>query len=235
MDLSDVPTPALERFREMLRTGRLRAPVGRFDLSAAGLQSLSSAADQLATLGTEGLLMLLDAVLSERRARPPARVELVWTGPESRTSAARDTAVVVQELFASARRSILIAGFRFDHGATLLAPLHAAMRDRGVTCTVFADRPEADDFIRRQWPFGPPFPEVYVDEQSDLTFSSLHAKCVVADAERVLVTSANFTDRGQRRNVEVGLVVSDAGLARILTQQWMSLVSGGTFSRRSLA
>lgn len=233
MDLSDVPTSALERFLEMLRAGRLKAAPGKFELAAAGLQSLSLVADALQPLSLEGLLVLVEAVLSERRAHPQAQVELVWTGPETRASAARDTAVVVRELFANARRSILIAGFRFDHGATLLEPLHGAMQERGVACTIFADRPEADDFIRRQWPFGPPFPEVYAEEESEPTFSSLHAKCMVADGERVLVTSANFTDRGQRRNVEVGVLVSDPGLARILTQQWMSLASSGHFHRRA--
>ncbi len=32
----------------------------------------------------------------------------------------------------------------------------------------------------------------------------LHARCVVVDRARAFVSSANFTQRGQERNIEVG-------------------------------
>jgi hypothetical protein len=132
------------------------------------------------------------------------------------------------ELFAKARRSILVAGFRFDHGKTLLEPLHRVMRDHSVQCSVFADQAEAEVFIAREWPFGPPFPDVYFDAREE-KYSSVHAKCVVIDSRDVFITSANFTDRGQRRNVEVGVLNSDEQLAERLTQQWHSLVASGAF------
>jgi phosphatidylserine/phosphatidylglycerophosphate/cardiolipin synthase-like enzyme len=34
--------------------------------------------------------------------------------------------------------------------------------------------------------------------------ASLHAKCVIVDRSRALVTSAHFTDAAQRKNIEVG-------------------------------
>ncbi len=35
--------------------------------------------------------------------------------------------------------------------------------------------------------------------------AALHAKCIVVDVEHVFVSSANFTEAAQQRNVEVGL------------------------------
>lgn len=43
--------------------------------------------------------------------------------------------------------------------------------------------------------------------------SSLHAKCVVVNAEQVFVSSANFTKVGQERNIEVGLKIQSPQLA----------------------
>jgi phosphatidylserine/phosphatidylglycerophosphate/cardiolipin synthase-like enzyme len=52
-------------------------------------------------------------------------------------------------------------------------------------------------------------------------FASLHAKCVVVDGRWVFVTSANFTDRGQTRNIEVGVLLDDERLAAVLEAQFV--------------
>ncbi len=97
----------------------------------------------------------LDDHRSARGARPPAtRVSLVWTGPETRSSVARDTAVVVRELFEGATWHVLVAGYSFERGEAILAPPHAAMRDRGVKVEMFVHLPEAAE--------GPVDPEWYM-------------------------------------------------------------------------
>ena len=60
---------------------------------------------------------------------------------------------------------------------------------------------------------------------------SLHAKCIVADERTALVTSANFTDRGQTRNLEMGVLIEDAPFASRLVQQWRGLVESGLLVR----
>lgn len=47
----------------------------------------------------------------------------------------------------------------------------------------------------------------------------------VADHEETLITSANFTERGQSRNIEVGVLVRDTLFAQAIEQQWFNLVS----------
>jgi len=59
------------------------------------------------------------------------------------------------------------------------------------------------------------------------TRASLHAKCIIVDDERTLVTSANFTDRGQSRNIEAGVVIEDKVFSEELAGQWRQLVSEG--------
>ena len=59
--------------------------------------------------------------------------------------------------------------------------------------------------------------------------ASLHAKCIVVDERRSLITSANFTDRGQTRNMEVGVLLDDADFARGLAAQWFSALAAGVF------
>lgn len=226
MDLTAIATVDLERFAAALVAKRVTLPASKLALESEGLEQLWPVATQLNALGSEGALAVLRGVLAERKGR--SAPELVWTGPESRSSAARDTAVVLGELFGRATTRILVAGFAFDHAADVLRPLHQALM-RGVSCRLFADAAVAGKFLSDHWPFGPPFPEVLGFEPEPGVFASLHAKCVVVDGRWVFITSANFTDRGQTRNIEVGVVLDDGHLAGVLEAQF---VGGSWFASR---
>jgi hypothetical protein len=240
--LSDVE---LETIASAVRQGLTPSP-----LTASALAELSvgDRAGWLVGLDTEAVLAAIIAVLAERRRGEDTKVDLVWTGPDVAASAARDTAVVVRELFARAECSVLVAGFSFDHGADIFEPLHRAMRDRAVEASIFLDlhraprteldvnahvRREIDAFLIANWPFGAPIPRLYYDPRTvePTSFASLHAKCIVVDDRRALVTSANFTSRGQERNVEVGVLVESEKFARELVHQWRNAAEAGVFRR----
>ncbi|MBK8256767.1 MAG: hypothetical protein IPK82_29360 [Polyangiaceae bacterium] len=53
----------------------------------------------------------------------------------------------------------------------------------------------------------------------------------VIDREHTLITSANFTDRGQTRNIEVGVAIQDRAFAASVTRQWLNLVEAGIMVR----
>ena len=57
--------------------------------------------------------------------------------------------------------------------------------------------------------------------------ASLHAKCLVVDEQQVLLTSANFTEAAQARNIEVGLLVQSGNLAKEVTGFYEALVRKG--------
>jgi phosphatidylserine/phosphatidylglycerophosphate/cardiolipin synthase-like enzyme len=191
---------------------------------------------------------LLQLVIAERIHRPPPRLDLVWTGPETRASVARSTGLVVQRLFESARRSVIVGGYSFDT-PEILEPLYWAMKERGVNAMLFLDidgtaatiagadafaTSAIDRFLRDVWTFGTPKPELYYDPRTASPgppWASLHAKCIVVDDERSLITSANFTDRGQTRNIEAGVLIEDAAFAAELAGQWRQLVSEGLVRR----
>jgi phosphatidylserine/phosphatidylglycerophosphate/cardiolipin synthase-like enzyme len=105
------------------------------------------------------------------------------------------------------------------------------MVERGVETTMFVD--SAGGFIEKNWPFGEPLPSIYCDPRTAELESrfSLHAKCIVVDEIKALVTSANFTDRGQTRNIEMGVLVDDPGLATRLVHQWRGLIESGLVTR----
>jgi len=170
------------------------------------------------------------------------RLELVWSGPEPVQAASRDTGVVVPELFAGARRSVVVAGFAIRQGDAVFARLAENMEaNPALAVRIFTNiarpwrdtRSEAelvrlfvDDFRKTQWP-GRRYPKVLYDPRSLSAApgarACLHAKCLIVDDERALVTSANFTEAAMDRNIEAGVVIDDAGFACRLRAQFDAL------------
>jgi hypothetical protein len=110
---------------------------------------------------------------------------------------------------------------------TLAMPLRAA------TTPELRGRAIVELFHKLMWPFGEPRPTVYFDPRTAerKAVVSLHAKCVVIDHQQSLITSANFTERGQTRNLEAGVSIVDAGFAIALERQWANLVEAGVVVR----
>jgi phosphatidylserine/phosphatidylglycerophosphate/cardiolipin synthase-like enzyme len=216
----------------------------------ASLEDLSTLHEQGWTARQVGLL--LTSIAAERATARAAEesVELVWTGPELAGSASRDTAVVVGQLFRTATRTVLLSGFVVYKGFTVFEALAARMEEiPGLEVRLFLNvgrekgdaRPDdeivagfAKTFREKQWP-GKVVPAVFYDPRALTSDRSeravLHAKCVVVDGEQVFLTSANFTEAAQRRNIEAGLLLRSSGIARNLSEQFERLVNEGTLLR----
>lgn len=244
LGLSRVSLATLRALRGAIEAESIRCPVTAHGLGAAGFGEIS--AELVPTLGALdrlGTLAVLEAVIAEREHRPNQHLELVWSGPLAPQATHRDTAVVMRSLFNRAQQRVLIGGYSFDHGEEIFEPLHRAMEERDVTAELFLDidgtAPNAaagpafakrriEEFFAKNWPFEGKRPVVFYDPRTAVPgppWASLHAKCVVVDTRWSLVTSANFTDRGQTRNIELGVLIDDVNFGHQVTAQWQALVT----------
>jgi phosphatidylserine/phosphatidylglycerophosphate/cardiolipin synthase-like enzyme len=86
----------------------------------------------------------------------------------------------------------------------------------------------SEGFWQNHWPW-PKRPCVYYDPRalsSDPAIcASLHAKCIAIDDEIAFLTSANFTEWAQERNLEAGVLIRDEAFARSLRNQFESLIA----------
>ncbi len=245
-----------------LRAGRLAPPFAAVGVGRVVAGPLAAdLADRMQALADEGmrpdhLAVVTEAVLVARAGRPAAddAVDLVWTGPETAGVANRDTAVVVRELFTQAAQSVVVAGFAVYQGrevfrglaerlaacaglhARLYLDVHRGHQDTSLDSEVL--RRFARRFVEQDWPVGFPLPEVFFDPRSLATEatkrSSLHAKCVVVDRRVAFVTSANFTEAAQERNIEAGVVVRSPRFAARLADHFGALADAGLLKRLPL-
>ena len=194
------------------------------------------------------LALLLAALADDRAARPvlTEALDLAVTGPEAPSVALRDTVVVVRELFAQAQQSVLVVGYAVHQGRSVFRALAERMEQRpglNVRLCLHVPRPWGDQtaaevllqrfaerFKTQEWP-GSRWPAVYYDPRSlELDAgkrASLYAKCVVVDRQVAFVSSANFTEAAQERNIEVGVLLRVPALAEQISRHFQALIEAG--------
>jgi phosphatidylserine/phosphatidylglycerophosphate/cardiolipin synthase-like enzyme len=243
----------LEALATALRTRRLSPPYSEVAARrSCSAENAGVVTDQLQELNRQGmqpdhLALLLESILRARRQNVAEEdlIDLVWTGPETSATLNRDTPVVVRDLFGRAEHSVLVAGFAVYHGREVFARLAERMSERpslhvrmllnvhrrpgdNSSCSEVVHR-FADDFFKKEWPDCGRMPQVFYDPRS-LEFdpakrASLHAKCIVVDRRIAFVTSANFTEAAQSRNIEVGVLINSVAFAIRLEDHFASLVT----------
>jgi phosphatidylserine/phosphatidylglycerophosphate/cardiolipin synthase-like enzyme len=248
----------LREIGSALRSGRLHPPFNATVLKRfCSNDNEKMVAVELQGLMDEGmkadhLALMLDVLVDARTQRPEVRdpVDLVWTGPEAPGIANRDTGVVVRELFANAEQCVLVAGYavyqgrevfraladRMDQLPELKARMFLNVQRRHRDTTVDSEilREFAHRFKATDWP-GSRLPEVFYDPRSlDMdtnTRSSMHAKCIVVDRKLAFVSSANFTEAAQVRNIEVGVLIRAERFAERLVEHFEALAAVGLLAR----
>jgi phosphatidylserine/phosphatidylglycerophosphate/cardiolipin synthase-like enzyme len=183
-------------------------------------------------------LALLSATRAEEYDRQAQRVELVWTGPESRAIAVRRTEQALLQVINGARQRLLIVSFVvYDIDEIAQALLRSARRR--VSLTICLETPDAsagrvayntlralgDDLSQQAhlyyWPLSkrPTSP--------DGRQGSLHAKVAVADGNTMLVSSANLTGNAMSLNMELGMLVHGGELPTAVEAHFRELIAAG--------
>jgi hypothetical protein len=238
--LWELSTERLEDLRAALGRAVVGSPVTGAGLDAEGFGAERDSVRELVGLPREHAVALVDALLGDRRHRPPPHLELVWSGPETGGTESRDTAQALKDLFRAAEHSVIVAGFAFHGARHIFEPLHERWLGRELDVQFFIHVTEdapgmmgAPAFFTYTWPWTDRRPEAYYDaraggEQGEV---KMHAKCVVVDERVTFVTSANFTGRAHRDNVELGVLITDERFARRVAAHWRSLIGPGIFRK----
>jgi phosphatidylserine/phosphatidylglycerophosphate/cardiolipin synthase-like enzyme len=172
--------------------------------------------------------------------------QLVWSGAADDGEAIRDTRVVLDDLFRRAEQSVLLATYVIYDGRSVFRSLFDRLRQLpnlhldfyvNLPATTGREEHEGDDvdaylstFCRLHWPGELPLPNLYYDPETrrlGVERTSLHAKCVVVDERWAFVTSANFTEAAQERNIETGVLLDHPKLAQALTSRFRALREAG--------
>jgi len=254
-DWLDEASPAdLEALAQCILDGRVPSLTSDAAILHAGFdEGAVTFLHELGSADSAAVAWALRRISRERRAADDrhARVaQLVWSGDAHDDEAIRDTRVVLDDLFRRAERHVLLATYVIYDGLAVFRALAARMRavpslSVDLYVNLFSktggqedeqrDVAEFVDTFRRQhWPSDVRLPNIYFDPETRKLGHerySLHAKCVVVDDRWAFVTSANFTEAAQERNIEVGVVLDHPRIALSLVARFEALREKRVFRR----
>ena len=143
---------------------------------------------------------------------------LVWTSPIFFHEDADKTKQVITDLLLKAKTSITIIGYAMTsdkHVKEIFKILQQNVNINKIDIKFVWEQaekqkihgkkqPSVKEIIRKNWDKKITFPKIYTYNDGDR--SSLHAKVLIIDSKEILITSANLTGRGMKRNLEMGLL-----------------------------
>lgn len=177
---------------------------------------------------------------ADERRRHEQTIELVWTGPSPEGTVLRRTDQVLLDLIRSARHTLHIMTFAAYKIPILNEAMLEAARS-GVDISLIFETADAGkvSFAASRavgeelealcniyiWP-----PEERPKDTAG-RYGSLHAKCAVADANAVLISSANLTEYALALNMELGLLVRGGELPSQVVAHLRQLIDGKVLTR----
>jgi len=161
------------------------------------------------------------------------QVDVVWTGPSATATPSRRSAAALLELISSANEELLVLSFASFHIPDAMLAFRAAA-SRGVRLHFVLESAEESSGRFRGNDDGlldfrtMPNAHAYVwPKELRPPGGLLHAKAVVADRCRALVTSANLTANAIDVNLELGLLIQSEPVAQRIAEHVFGLIDGG--------
>jgi hypothetical protein len=235
-ELLDLPPKSLKALAEAFAEGPLRSSLSAGLLAPFVGGKADRAAMILKSLRNRGCPPSVLSELCEALHNAKARLTdaernlfLVLSGPDVPGIPVVDTATVARSLFVEAQTEVLVCSFVVYPIADFFTPLVEKMRDNPdfkvrFVVDVSHERKSATEamplvanrfrrrFLETCWS-GVAAPELFHDPRPFAEDESLggvqHSKIVLIDRCAALVTSANFTQAAQSKNIEAGFLTRD--------------------------
>ena len=142
-------------------------------------------------------------------AKKTERADLVLTAPDSFRVKALRTMETLQNLIEGTEKSLTITGYSIsDYFADMLDVI-IRKSQQGVYVRLYVnDMEKQKSALDRLMAYKSRFLQVYeYQKQEDDKMAALHAKLLVSDAKKSLVSSANLSYHGMQGNVEMGFLI----------------------------
>lgn len=246
----------LEALRYGFAHGALKYEVSESALLGSGATAASGAAIskfiQKKGYSSETVIAVIDAIIESRsHAHNVALLQsLVVTGPEIPDLTNLKTGSRFTQVVEHAKKELMLATFALYQGDRILEPIHQAMiRNPNLSVTLilnvqrsYGDTTMNDDILEKSrqefraknWPWDVK-PQVYYYPESlhmdAKSRASMHAKFVIADEERCFITSANFTEAAQKKNIEVGIELTGSHEPKALSRYFKGLIADSKLAK----
>ena len=160
-------------------------------------------------------ILYLFKLIMEKSQENLHKVEIVSSGIEDKNLHVRETIGVIRQLFFEASHHILITGYAISSYFQQLADLLIEKGKEGINIEIYIENNQNSNLRNL---------ECYLNEKNIKIYkfnnpsnkSSLHAKTIVVDYQKALITSANMSYNGMINNIEIGALIEGKQVKKII-------------------
>lgn len=240
----ELPPSALNALISALEHGGGSQNLGRFAATQTMRERLRRLEELSGThpeIGGEAIAFALRAAAEAAAAvSVEQRAEIAWTGPATEAVPLRRVDQAIYDMVETAQKEILLVTYAAYKAERALKVLRDAT-ERGVGVKLVIELAQESggkisfdglNAFRAAVPAAQVFywPLDRRKRNASGVYGAMHAKCLVADRSRAIVSSANLTDYALEANMELGLMVERAIAVRLAEHFDQLIVRGELIS-----
>jgi phosphatidylserine/phosphatidylglycerophosphate/cardiolipin synthase-like enzyme len=174
--------------------------------------------------------ILITSKMAKKQMEYQPIINSVWTGPLfDRRIISKKSYETVKDMFDSAKNEIFVVGYNFsfkhEEIQVLLKSIEKAVK-RNCRVNFIVNRKVSNlKEIVSNWGAEKFHLNIY-QWKGDVheSYMSLHAKLIIVDQRKMLLTSANFSYHGFKKNIETGVLIENHNVIKEIRDQYLSLI-----------
>ena len=181
----------------------------------------------------EEILYIISICMNLYSSKKIEHSDLVLTAPDSfrvKTLRTKDT---IRKLIENTEKSLIITGYAISDYFAEFLDVIIKKSQQGVYIRLYVnDIEKQKDALDRLMAYRSRFLQVYeYQKQEDDKMAALHAKLIVSDVKKSLVSSANLSYHGMQGNIEMGFLIESHDKAKQIEEVMKEMVRMKVFIR----
>ena len=177
------------------------------------------------------IFFIIELVLKSYLENRKEKMELITTAPPSFLLKTKRISNTVNEIVKTAEKSLLITGYSISEFVEDMIDSIIEKSQRGVFVKIFINVLTKQKSIDKLLRFQGKFLQLYDYANKEDKMAALHAKIILADSERAIISSANLSYHGMAGNIEMGTLVHSVKLGKQIDEFFQSLIFQKIFNK----
>lgn len=177
------------------------------------------------------IFSIIELVLKSYLENRKEKIELITTAPPSFMLKTKRISNVVRDVIENSEKSLLITGYSISEFVEDMIDLIIEKSQRGLFVKVFINDLSKQKSIDKLLRYQGKFLQLYNYANNDDKMAALHAKIILADGKRAIISSANLSYHGMSGNIEMGTLINSVKLGKQIEEFFKSLVFQKVFNK----
>lgn len=203
------------------------------EVDASFAKVIAELKNQFPNCSDEEIAYIINLCMQLFLTKRTERADLVLTAPDSFRVKALRTKETLQKLIEDTEKGLIITGYSVSDYFADMLDMIIRKSQQGVYVRLYVnDMEKQKAVLKKLMAYRSRFLQVYeYQKQEDDKMAALHAKMMVSDMQKSLVSSANLSYHGMQGNVEMGFLIDSQEKAKQIEEVMKEMVRMKVFCK----